>query len=101
MLTIKTHDWFDEWIDQLRDERGRTEILRRIRRFQLDAFHDSKYLGDGVSEMRIHFGPGYRVYYKRIGETVYLLIGGGDKSSQSRDISRAIQVAIELKDNET
>jgi putative addiction module killer protein len=98
MLTIKTHIWFDEWIDRLKDERGRTEILRRIRRFQLGATNDVKYLGDGVSEMRIHIGPGYRVYYTRIGQTVYLLIGGGDKSTQSRDIARAIEIASDLKD---
>ena len=98
MLTIKTHIWFDEWLNRLKDEQGRTEILRRIRRFQLGAFNDVKYLEHGVSEMRIHVGPGYRVYYARIGKTVYLLIGGGDKSSQSRDIARAINILSHLKD---
>lgn len=98
MLTIKTHPWFDAWIERLKDEAGRTEILKRIRRFQLGAFNDFKYLGDGISEMRVHVGPGYRVYYTRIGQTVYLLIGGGDKSTQSRDIARAIEIASDLKD---
>ena len=100
MLTIKTHIWFEEWIDRLKDERGRTEILRRIRRFQIGAASDVKFVGDGISKMRIHIGPGYRVYYTRIGKTVYLLIGGGDKSSQARDIARAVEIAAHLKDLE-
>ena len=80
---------FDEWLRALRDVAGKARILARLRSAALGNFGDCEPVGDGVSEMRIHAGPGYRVYYTRRGRTAYLLLCGGDKSSQQRDIRRA------------
>ena len=74
----------------------RARIIHRIRSAELGNFGDSTPVGEGVSEMRIHVGPGYRLYYTRRGELVYLLLVGGDKSSQKRDIKRAIAIARSL-----
>ena len=71
-------------------------IVHRIRSAEHGNFGDCEPVGDGVSEMRIHFGPGYRVYFTRRGEVIYLLLLGGDKSSQKRDIKRAIEMARAL-----
>lgn len=76
--------------------RGKARIAARILSAEQGNFGDSEPVGEGVSEMRIHFGPGYRVYYTRRGEVVYLLLLGDDKSSQKRDISRAKQMARKL-----
>lgn len=78
---------------------GRARILVRIRSAEAGNFGDCEPVGDGVSEMRIHTGPGYRVYFTRRGETVYLLLAGGNKSSQKRDIVLAKKLARELEDS--
>jgi putative addiction module killer protein len=88
---------FDVWLSNLKDKVGKARILKRIRAAEGGNFGDCEPVGDGVSEMRIHAGPGYRLYYTRIGEVIYLLLVGGDKSSQSRDIKRAIDMARALK----
>ena len=75
---------------------GRARIIHRIRSAEHGNFGDCEPVGEGVSEMRIHFGPGYRVYHTRRGEVIYLLFLGGDKSSQKRDIKRAIEMAHAL-----
>ena len=80
---------FDAWLRALRDPVGKARILARIRSAESGNFGDSAPVGDGISEMRIHVGPGYRVYYCRRGDVVYLLLCAGDKSSQQRDIRRA------------
>lgn len=80
---------FDEWLRALRDPVGKARILARLRSASLGNFGDCEAVGESVSEMRIHAGPGYRVYYTRRGRTVYLLLCGGDKSSQQKDIRRA------------
>ena len=81
---------FDEWIKNLKDHKGQTVILARLRRFAVTGHPgDHKSIGDGVYELRIHFGPGYRVYYGEDGMTVVLLLCGGDKSTQRRDLERA------------
>ncbi len=80
---------FDAWLRELRDPIGKARIISRIRSAELGNFGDCESVGDGVSEMRIHCGPGYRVYYGRIGDIVYLLLCGGSKSTQNRDIKRA------------
>ncbi|MDX2206073.1 MAG: type II toxin-antitoxin system RelE/ParE family toxin [Gemmatimonadales bacterium] len=77
---------FDAWLKGLRDPIGKARILARIRSAEAGNFGDSAPVGGGVSEMRVHVGPGYRVYYCRRGEVTYLLLCGGDKSSQRRDI---------------
>jgi putative addiction module killer protein len=80
---------FDEWLRALRDPVGKARILARLRSASLGHFGDCEPIGEGISEMRIHAGPGYRVYYTRRGRTVYLLLCGGDKSNQQKDIRRA------------
>jgi len=88
---------FDAWLSGLKDSIGRLRIARRIDAATGGNFGDCEPVGEGVSEMRIHYGPGYRVYFSRIGSTVYLLLAGGDKSSQKRDITRALEMARQLK----
>ncbi|MGJ8530345.1 type II toxin-antitoxin system RelE/ParE family toxin [Maritalea sp.] len=88
---------FDQWLRALKDERARARILTRIRAAEMGNFGDCKPVGQGVSEMRIHYGSGYRVYYSRRGEIVYLLLIGGDKRSQKRDIKLAIEMMAEQK----
>lgn len=83
-------DVFQRWLDDLGDMRGRVAITRRMNRVEQGNFGDHKYLGDGVSELRFDVGPGYRVYYAMDGEAIVLLLAGGDKDSQDRDVARAI-----------
>jgi len=80
---------FDRWVERLRDRRAKVRILNRIDRLSLGLEGDWKPVGGGVREMRIPEGKGYRVYYAREGETVVLLLCGGDKSSQKADIAKA------------
>jgi putative addiction module killer protein len=89
-------DEFDAWLAALKDKAGRARIVYRIRSAEHGNFGDCEPVGEGVSEMRIHFGPGYRVYFTRHGDVIYLLLLGGDKSSQKRDIKRAIAMARSL-----
>jgi putative addiction module killer protein len=93
---IKKTDEFDGWLAKLRDARALAKILSRIQRLELGNAGDVKPVGDGISEMRIDYGPGYRVYYKQTGKEIVLLLCGGDKSTQDRDIKRAKQLAAEL-----
>jgi putative addiction module killer protein len=90
-------DEFDAWLSALKDKVGRARIAHRIRSAEHGNFGDCEPVSEGVSEMRVHVGPGYRVYYTRRGEVVYLLLAGGDKSSQKRDIRHAIEMARALK----
>ena len=80
---------FSEWLDNLRDRKARGVIRARLNRVQLGNLGDCKSVGDGVFELRIAFGPGYRVYFGQDGERLVILLCGGDKSSQTRDIGRA------------
>ena len=93
MFEVQSSFEFDEWIDALRDRRAAAKILSRIQRIERGNLGDVKPLVAGISEMRIHFGPGYRVYYTRRGQTIVLLLCGGDKSTQDKDIRRAVQIA--------
>jgi putative addiction module killer protein len=88
---------FVNWLESLRDKKARTIIVARIRRFAFGNPGDISSVGDGVSEMRIHFGPGYRVYFVQRGLLLTILLCGGDKSSQSRDIKIAKKMANELE----
>jgi putative addiction module killer protein len=88
---------FEQWLEKLRDVKGKARILSRLDSAALGNFGDCQSVGDGVSEMRIHFGPGYRVYFTRRGTFIYVLLVGGDKSTQKRDIKRALKMARELK----
>lgn len=96
MNTFLRSEEFDAWLSSLKDRVGRARIVHRIRSAEHGNFGDCEPVGEGVSEMRIHFGPGYRAYYTRRGEVVFLLLLGGDKSSQKHDIKRAIEMARAL-----
>ena len=89
MITILRTDAFDLWLTKLKDARGKARIIERIRSAERNHFGDCGSIGRGVSEMRIHFGPGYRVYFTRIGDVVYVLLCGGNKRGQQRDIVKA------------
>lgn len=93
MNTFLRSEVFDTWLSEPKDKVGRARILHRIRPAEHGNFGDCEPVGEGVSEMRIHVGPGYRAYFTRRGEVLYLLLLGGDKSSQKRDIKRAIEMA--------
>ena len=82
-------DVIGEWLDDLRDVRGRSVIQRRLERVEDGNFGDHAYVGGGVWELRIHYGPGYRVYYAEHGSVIVLLLCAGDKSTQHKDIRRA------------
>ncbi|WP_414499426.1 type II toxin-antitoxin system RelE/ParE family toxin [Zymobacter sp. IVIA_12111.31 C1] len=84
---------FKRWFTRLRDRRARARISLRLDRLQADNAGDVKPVGDGISEMRIDYGPGYRVYYQQKGPIVILLLCGGDKSTQSSDIAKAKEIA--------
>ena len=97
MNTFERSDEFDAWLSGLQDRVGRARIVHRIRSAEHGNFGDCGPVGEGVSEMRVHFGPGYRVYFTRRAKVVYLLLLGGNKSSQKRDIKRAIKMARTLE----
>jgi len=96
MVTFLRSEDFDVWLAGLKDKIGRARIAHRIRSAEHGNFGDCEPVGEGVSEMRIHVGPGYRAYFTRRADVVYLLLLGGDKSSQKRDIKRAIEMARAL-----
>ncbi|HHP7236490.1 MAG TPA: type II toxin-antitoxin system RelE/ParE family toxin [Desulfobacterales bacterium] len=91
----KTHN-FAKWIDGLQDIRARARILVRIERLAAGNPGDVKPVGEGVSEMRIDYGPGYRVYFKQTGQMLIILLAGGDKKSQAKDIQTALRLARNL-----
>jgi putative addiction module killer protein len=86
-------DIFDRWLSELKDERGKARIVARIRSAERGNFGDCGHAGTGVSEMRIHFGPGYRVYFTRTGDVIYVLLCGGTKRGQQADILKARELA--------
>lgn len=98
MPTIRTTREFDGWLRNLRDNRARAKILLRIERLELGNPGDVAPVGSGVSELRIHYGPGYRVYFAQRGTMVIVLLCGGEKSSQAADIVAAKRLAKELED---
>ena len=97
MFEVQQTSVFTAWFRSLRDRTTQGRIVARIERVQLGNFGDAKAVGDGVHELRMDFGPGYRVYYTRRGTRIILLLCGGDKGSQPRDILRAKQIASELE----
>jgi putative addiction module killer protein len=100
MIEIRETEAFAGWMRKLRDSEARARIAARIRRLALGNVGDSKSVGEGVSELRIHHGPGYRVYLLRHGEMLIILLCGGDKNSQARDIIAAKRLASELKERQ-
>ena len=98
MIRLKQTDTFRKWFAKLRDERAVTAIASRIDRLAFGHAGDAEPVGKGVSELRIHYGPGYRVYFQRRGDTIVVLLCGGDKSTQAKDIRTALLLAQEWTD---
>jgi putative addiction module killer protein len=96
VIEVRQTDVFADWVADLRDRNARARISVRIRRLSLGNPGDIRPVGSGVSEMRIDYGPGYRVYFVRRGDAVVILLCGGDKQSQDRDIARAMVLAQEV-----
>lgn len=96
MIEVRQTTVFSEWLRELRDRNAAARIAVRIRRLELGNPGDIKSVGDGVSEMRIDYGPGYRLYLTYTGRTLVILLCGGNKSSQSRDIGQAKKMAKEI-----
>jgi putative addiction module killer protein len=94
VLTLRQTDTFAEWLQQLRDERARARINVRLRRLAAGNAGQARSVGGGVSELKIDYGPGYRVYFTRRGVEIIVLLCGGDKSSQSKDIEAAKKLAL-------
>lgn len=95
MIEVRQTATFSKWVSGLRDIAGRARIIARIRRLEGGNFGDAKFF-DGIGELRIHHGPGYRVYFTQHGKTVVILLCGGDKSSQQTDIATARRMATEI-----
>jgi putative addiction module killer protein len=98
VYVIERTESFSDWLENLRDTVGRTRIIKRLVRLGNGQFGDVKPVGEGVHELRLFFGPGYRVYFMQRGETIILLLAGGDKDSQSRDIEVAKGLARKADD---
>jgi putative addiction module killer protein len=96
MKTVHTTSIFDDWFSALRDRQGKLRIQARIDRAELGNFGDCAPVGEGVSEMRIHVGPGYRIYFVERGLEIIVLLAGGDKSTQAKDIKLAHKLAKQL-----
>jgi putative addiction module killer protein/probable addiction module antidote protein len=96
MTEIRKTEAYARWIDGLRDIRARARILALVERLATGNPGDVKPVGEAVSELRIHYGPGYRVYYTQRGRELVILLAGGDKSTQARDIKTALRLARNL-----
>jgi putative addiction module killer protein len=97
VLELKQTEAFLQWRLRLRDGRARALIASRLDRLAYGQVGDVRNIGDGVSELRIHYGPGYRIYFAKRGNAVIVLLCGGDKGSQTRDIKRAKQILAEME----
>ena len=98
MIEIRKTDVFSKWFDGLKDRKGKSRIQARIDRLELGHFGDTSPVGEGVSELRIFCGPGYRVYFVKHGRVCVVLLSGGDKSTQKSDIAKAKELARQLED---
>jgi putative addiction module killer protein len=96
MMEVGKTEVYVKWLDGLRDIRARARVLARVERLAAGNPGDAEPVGEGVSELRINYGPGYRVYYKQQGRELVILLAGGDKSSQPRDIQSALRLARNL-----
>ena len=98
MFTIKRTDGFSAWLDGLKDRMTQQRLNVRLRKAMLGNLGDVRPVGDGVVEMREHFGAGWRMYYIQRGETLIVMLGGGDKSTQSADIAKAVKLAATMEE---
>jgi putative addiction module killer protein len=98
MYSIKLTDEFSAWLDGLKDRMVRQRLNARLRKALLGNLGDVKPVGEGLFEMREHFGPGWRMYYVQRGAVLIVMLGGGDKSTQAADIVKAAKLAASLKD---
>ena len=96
MIEIRKTEIFAKWLDGLNDIRARARVLARIERLTAGNPGDVAPVGEGVSELRIDYGPGYRVYYKQFGKSLVILLAGGDKHTQTKDIKTALRLARNL-----
>jgi len=96
MLEIRKTESYSHWIDNLRDLQARARVQVRIERLAAGNSGDVRAVGEGVSELRIDYGPGYRVYFTKRGREVVILLAGGDKTTQSADIKNALRLARNL-----
>lgn len=97
MLTVRQTQAFQDWLDALKDLRAQVRIAARLRLAEAGNLGDWKRVGDDVSEMRVDFGPGYRLYFTRRGSVLIVVLAGGDKSTQARDIKRAQRILKQLE----
>ncbi len=98
MIEVRQTKIFENWFKGLRDHKAKARVQARIDRMELGNFGDVAPVGEGVSELRIHYGPGYRVYFVQRGQVVVILLSGGDKSAQESDIKKAKVLAKQLED---
>ena len=96
MIEVRKTEVYAKWLDGLRDVRARARVLVRVERLAAGNPGDARPVGEGVSELRIDYGPGYRVYFKMQGRTMVVLLAGGDKRTQNRDIETALRLARNL-----
>ncbi len=97
MIEVRQTAIFEKWFDNLKDRKARSRIQARIDRIELGLFGDIAPVGDGISELRIFYGPGYRVYFVQQGSIIVILLSGGDKSTQQADIAKAKVIAKQLE----
>ena len=96
MIELRKTEAYIRWLDSLRDVHARARVLVRVERLAAGNPGDVRPVGEGVSELRIDYGPGYRVYFKKQGRTIVVLLAGGDKRTQGRDIETALHLAQDL-----
>ena len=96
MIEVRKTEVYAKWLDSLRDARARARVLVRVERLAAGNPGDVRPVGEGVSELRIDYGPGYQVYFKKQGRTIVILLAGGDKRTQSQDVETALRLARNL-----